>query len=64
MLSDGQLATLAEHGEERCGRIGDVLFRVGDRRYPLISTIEGEAAVLDQTLLFEDSTPSDLVLGR
>ncbi len=48
MLSAGQLALLAEHGEERRAEVGDVLFRVGDRRYPLIAIIEGEAAVLDQ----------------
>ena len=47
MLSKGQLALLAEHGEERRGEIGDVLFRVGDLRYPLIAIIEGQAAVLD-----------------
>jgi hypothetical protein len=49
VLSEGQLAKLAEHGEERHAAVGDVLFRVGDRRYPLIAIIEGEAAVLDQT---------------
>src|SRR5262249_56620222 len=49
VLSEGQLAILAEHGEERRAAVGDVLFRVGDRRYPLIAIIEGEAAVLDQT---------------
>jgi thioredoxin reductase (NADPH) len=49
VLSEGQLALLAEHGEERRAAVGDVLFRVGDRRYPLIAIIEGEAAVLDQT---------------
>ena len=49
MLSEGQLAKLGEHGEERRADVGDVLFRVGDRRYPLIAIIEGEAAVLDQT---------------
>ena len=49
VLSEGQLALLAEHGEERRAEVGDVLFRVGDRRYPLIAIIEGEAAVLDQT---------------
>ena len=48
MLSKGQLALLAEHGEERRAEVGDVLFRVGDPRYPLIAIIEGEAAVLDQ----------------
>src|SRR5262245_10765419 len=40
---------LGEHGEERRAEVGDVLFRVGDRRYPLIAIVEGEAAVLDQT---------------
>jgi len=47
VLSQGQLASLAEHGEERRAEVGDVLFRVGDRRYPLIAIIEGEAAILD-----------------
>jgi thioredoxin reductase (NADPH) len=46
-LSEGQLALLAEHGEERRADKGDVLFRVGDRSYPLIAIIEGEVAVLD-----------------
>jgi len=49
VLSEGQLALLAEHGEERRAAVGDVLFRVGDRRYPLIAIIEGQAAVLDQS---------------
>jgi hypothetical protein len=44
VLSEGQLALLAQHGEERRAGVGDVLFRVGDRRYPLIAIIEGEAA--------------------
>jgi thioredoxin reductase (NADPH) len=48
VLSEGQLATLAEHGEERRAAVGDVLFQVGDRRYPLIAIVEGQAAVLDQ----------------
>jgi thioredoxin reductase (NADPH) len=47
LLSQGQLTSLAEHGEERRAAVGDVLFRVGDRRYPLIAIIEGEAAILD-----------------
>ena len=47
MLSASQLATLAELGEERTARVGDVLFRVGDRRYPFIAIIEGEVAILD-----------------
>ena len=47
ILSSGQLATLAGHGEELTAAVGDVLFRVGDREYPFIAIIEGEAAVLD-----------------
>src|ERR1700730_4039857 len=47
ILSPSQLATLAQHGEERTAAVGDVLFRVGDRRYPFIAIIEGEAAILD-----------------
>ena len=47
MLSQGQLALLAQHGEERRAEVGDILFKVGDRRYPLIAIIEGEAAILD-----------------
>ena len=46
-LSPSQLATLAEVGEERTARVGDVLFRVGDRSYPFIAIVEGEVAVLD-----------------
>jgi thioredoxin reductase (NADPH) len=48
VLSEGQLAALGKHGEERQAKVGDVLFAVGDRRYPLIAIIEGEAAVIDQ----------------
>jgi thioredoxin reductase (NADPH) len=47
LLSSSQLATLAAKGEEREAAVGDVLFRIGDRRYPLIAIIEGEASVLD-----------------
>ena len=46
VLSASQLATLGLQGEERSAAVGDVLFRVGDRSYPLIAIIEGEAAVL------------------
>ena len=46
-MSASQLATIAELGEERSARVGDVLFRVGDRRYPFIAIIEGEVAILD-----------------
>jgi hypothetical protein len=37
---------LRRHGEERTAAAGDVLYRVGDERYPFIA-IEGEAAILD-----------------
>jgi len=47
VLSESQLATLAEVGEERTAEVGETLFRVGDRRYPFIAIIEGEAAVQD-----------------
>jgi thioredoxin reductase (NADPH) len=47
VLSKGQLALLAEHGEERTAEVGEMLFGVGDRRYPFIAIIEGEAAIQD-----------------
>ena len=47
MLSASQLATIARLGDERTAGVGDVLFRVGDRRYPFIAIIEGEVAILD-----------------
>ena len=34
-LSPAQLESLAVLGEERTARVGDVLYRVVDRRYPL-----------------------------
>jgi thioredoxin reductase (NADPH) len=46
-LSQEQIDGLAELGEERSAEVGDVLFAVGDRRYPFIVILEGEAAVLD-----------------
>jgi thioredoxin reductase (NADPH) len=46
-LSASQLALLAELGEERTAGVGDVLFRVGDRRYPFIAIVEGEVAIVD-----------------
>ena len=38
---------LAKHGEERTAEVGDVLFKIGDRSYPLIAIREGEASILD-----------------
>jgi thioredoxin reductase (NADPH) len=42
-----QLATLAELGEVRTANVGEVLYRVGDRRYPFIAILQGEVAILD-----------------
>ena len=47
MLSASQMATLAKLGEERTASVGDVLYRVGDRRYPFIAIREGEVAIVD-----------------
>jgi hypothetical protein len=47
LLSPSQLATLALIGEERSAGVGDVLYRIGDERYPFIAIVEGEVAILD-----------------
>jgi thioredoxin reductase (NADPH) len=41
------MEVLRQHGEERSAAVGDVLFEVGDERYPLIAILEGEAVILD-----------------
>ena len=46
-LTASQLATLADLGEERTASAGDILYRIGDERYPFIAILEGEVAVLD-----------------
>jgi thioredoxin reductase (NADPH) len=46
-LSASQLTTLAELGEARTANVGEVLYRVGDRRYPFIAIVQGEVAILD-----------------
>src|SRR5262245_55392313 len=46
-LSASQLARLGALGEERTARVGDVLYRVGDRRYPFIAIRAGEVAIID-----------------
>ncbi len=46
-LSASQLATLAEVGEERTADAGEVLYQVGDRRYPFIAIREGQVAIRD-----------------
>ena len=47
VLSDVQIATFAELGEERTAEVGEYLFRVGDQRYPFIVILEGEVAIQD-----------------
>jgi thioredoxin reductase (NADPH) len=46
-LSAPQLATLATLGEERTADVGQVLYGVGDRRYPFIAIRDGEVAIRD-----------------
>jgi thioredoxin reductase (NADPH) len=46
-LSADQIATLRDHGEERTADVGDVLYSIGDERYPLIAIVEGEASIQD-----------------
>jgi thioredoxin reductase (NADPH) len=46
-LSASQLTMLAEAGEERTADVGDVLYQVGDRRYPFIAIREGEVVIRD-----------------
>lgn len=41
------MATLRQRGQERSAHVGEVLFKVGDRRFPFIAIVEGEAAVQD-----------------
>ena len=47
VLSQAQLATLASHGQEHTAATGDVLYRIGDARYPFVAILEGEAAIVD-----------------
>jgi thioredoxin reductase (NADPH) len=47
VLSSSQLATLAEHGEERTAEVGEKLFEVGDATYPFIAIRAGEVAITD-----------------
>jgi thioredoxin reductase (NADPH) len=46
-LSPSQLAKIAELGEERTADVGDVLFHVGDHRFPFVAILDGEVAMLD-----------------
>jgi thioredoxin reductase (NADPH) len=49
VLSQAQLDLLAEHGEERTAEQGEILFNVGDKSYPFMAILEGEAAIQDQS---------------
>jgi thioredoxin reductase (NADPH) len=49
VLSNSQLALLAENGEERTAEVGTVLYKIGDETYPFIAILEGEAQVLDES---------------
>jgi thioredoxin reductase (NADPH) len=46
-LSDEQIAALAEHGERRATREGDVLFREGDESYDFFVVLRGKVAVVE-----------------
>jgi thioredoxin reductase (NADPH) len=48
-LSAQQLETLRAVGHERFADAGDILYRVGDRRYPFIAILDGEVAIHDAT---------------
>ena len=47
VLSPAQVELIAEHGEERTAEAGEFLYRVGDKRYPFIAILEGEAKIED-----------------
>jgi thioredoxin reductase (NADPH) len=47
VLSESQLATLGEHGEERTAEVGQTLFDIGDKSYPFAAILEGEVEVID-----------------
>ncbi len=47
LLSSQQIERLRELGEERTAAAGEVLFDVGDERYPFLAIVAGEAAIED-----------------
>ena len=47
LFSPEQMRTLGDYGDERSAAVGDVLFKPGDRIYPLVVILEGEVAILD-----------------
>ena len=46
-LSAAQMRALADVGQERTAAVGETLYRLGDRSYPFIAILEGEAMILD-----------------
>src|SRR3981081_2090874 len=46
-LNDEQIAALAEHGQRRPTRVGDVLFREGDESYDFFVVLSGKVAVVE-----------------
>jgi hypothetical protein len=38
---------LAALGEERSASVGDILYRIGDRRYPFIAILDGDVTIVD-----------------
>jgi len=47
ILSPAQLELIAGLGEERTAVAGEFLYRVGDKRYPFMAILEGEAKIED-----------------
>jgi len=47
VLSSSQLATLADHGEQRTAEVGETLFAIGDHSYPFVAIVDGEVTVTD-----------------
>jgi len=47
LLSESQIAALAEIGEERSAAVGDLLYQVGDRPHSLMVIIEGAVSITD-----------------
>jgi thioredoxin reductase (NADPH) len=47
VLSASNLETIAARGQERTAQAGDVLYKIGDARYPFIAILEGEVAIVD-----------------
>src|SRR3712207_2042886 len=49
VLTDDQIALLRPFGEVRSTHVGDVLFEVGDKNYPLVVVLSGQTAIIDRS---------------